>query len=522
MSALTNQTSTVSSRVFVFGICLTFRLINAYFTRTYDNPDEYWQGQEVAHYLTFQYGYLTWEWREKIRSFAHPLAISLTYKLLQISKLDQTSFFVFAPRFTQAAFTAVADFSIYSLSKRIIGTEIALPILFTTLCSWFNFFMAARTLSNTAEMILTVIALNYWPLPGLVNTDLTKRWLKNYRISLFFGSIACVIRPTNALIWMFLGIQLLLSSKRRFFIILLNAMFVCSVVLFLNVLIDTGVYESTWSRLFKSPIITSYLFFKVNVVNGISLFYGVHKWHWYLVQGLPVVLTSMMPFGLFGLYKIRDNPNLYNRIKPLLLMSAWVVFVYSLLPHKEFRFIYPIVPVLLMVTSYGLHQIPSSIWRKRAYIFLILTQLPMAFYLSFYHQRGVIESMLWLRAEIQKARVESIGVLMPCHSTPWDSILHSPHIPKWFLSCEPPLSLNSVDEADLFYQDPALFLKLNTNDRIWPTSHLVLFDNLLSKLDQELQKLGYKECQRFFNSHFHDDSRRKGDVVILCQQKTYT
>lgn len=86
--------------------------------------------------------------------------------------------------------------------------------------------MAARTLSNTMEMMLTVVALNYWPLSGIVHLGDTKNWLRSYQISLIFASIACIIRPTNALIWIYLGSQLLISSGSKRFIVALNATFV--------------------------------------------------------------------------------------------------------------------------------------------------------------------------------------------------------------------------------------------------------------------------------------------------------
>ncbi|PHZ11348.1 uncharacterized protein RHIMIDRAFT_23257 [Rhizopus microsporus ATCC 52813] len=518
MPDLTPQTSTTASRLFIFGLCLIFRWINAYFTRTYDNPDEYWQGQEVAHNLVFGYGYLTWEWQEKIRSYAHPLSIAFVYKLVQILRLDNTDLLVSLPRYFQSSLTAGADYATYSLAKKVIGKDIALPILFTTLCSWFNFFMAARTLSNTMETILTVIALSYWPIPGVVYLGERKEWLKEYRLALLFASIACIIRPTNALIWLYMGCQLL-SSKGKRGIIALNATLICSVVLIINVFIDTMSYTNDWIQVFKAPVFTPYFFFKVNVVNGISEFYGVHQWHWYLSQGLPVILTTMLPFMLFGLYCIYNKPNVYNRMKPLLSMSLWILFIYSLLPHKEFRFIYPIVPILLIPVSYGLYQIQSSTWRKRAYIFLVFTQLPLGLYLSFWHQRGVVDVMIWLRKESQQNKVQSVGVLMPCHSTPWNSILHSPNMTNtWFLTCNPPLADDHLDEADEFYQDPSHFLRSHIDNRMQQTSHLVLFDNLLPILNQDLEYYGYQECQRFFNSHFHDDKRRRGDVVVLCRQ----
>jgi phosphatidylinositol glycan class B len=123
------QRSTASSQLFIFGLCISFRFLNAYLTRTYDNPDEYWQGQEVAHHLVFGYGYLTWEWREKIRSFAHPMTLGIIYKVIQLFGLDHTHVLVAAPRYFQATLAAFADLSTFTLAKKIFGNDIALPMV---------------------------------------------------------------------------------------------------------------------------------------------------------------------------------------------------------------------------------------------------------------------------------------------------------------------------------------------------------------------------------------------------------
>lgn len=82
--------------------------------------------------------------------------------------------------------------------------------------------MAARTLSNSMEMVFTIIALNYWPLPGIISMN-GHQWLKRYRISLIFALIACVMRPTNGLIWLFLGVHLILTAKGHRFQVIMNA-----------------------------------------------------------------------------------------------------------------------------------------------------------------------------------------------------------------------------------------------------------------------------------------------------------
>lgn len=73
---------------------ILFRLSNILFNQTWFVPDEYWQSQEVAHNLAFNYGYLTWEWRVGIRSYIYPFALSIVYKALELIKLDQTILFV--------------------------------------------------------------------------------------------------------------------------------------------------------------------------------------------------------------------------------------------------------------------------------------------------------------------------------------------------------------------------------------------------------------------------------------------
>ncbi|CAG8436439.1 3836_t:CDS:2 [Diversispora eburnea] len=153
-------------------------------------------------------------------------------------------------------------------------------------------------------------------------------------------------------------------------------------------------------------------------------------------------------------------------------------------------------------------------------ICLILTNLPLAYYANTVHQRGVVEVMDYLRKEVDNKKVENIGFLMPCHSTPFYSNLHR-NIAMWFLTCEPPLNISSqdfdqyMDESDHFYANPLEFINThfeplplindNNYDYLWP-SHLVIFEALLQDLGTLLEK-----------SVYNQDSRRKGDVIVYCR-----
>ena len=74
---------------------VAFRGLNSLLVRTYFHPDEYWQALEVAHRVTFGYGYLTWEWGPVgLRSVLHPALFAGLYKLLSILGLEDGSLFV--------------------------------------------------------------------------------------------------------------------------------------------------------------------------------------------------------------------------------------------------------------------------------------------------------------------------------------------------------------------------------------------------------------------------------------------
>ncbi len=72
-----------------------------------------------------------------------------------------------------------------------------------------------------------------------------------------------------------------------------------------------------------------------------------------------------------------------------------------------------------------------------------------------------------------------------------------------------------MDEADRFHADPIGFLgeRFASSGVSWQT--IVLFEAMEPKVEGWLRKWGYRETARFFNSHFHDDARRKGDVLVL-------
>ncbi|KAK0090712.1 hypothetical protein PV326_004054 [Microctonus aethiopoides] len=117
---------------------IIWRIISICVVQTYYVPDEYWQSLEIAHQMVFGYGYETWEWHLKIRSYVYPFLISITYKLLAILHLDYATLLIYIPRVAQAIVSGYADYKFFTWTK----SDLAIVLLEF---NWFCYFYGEFT-----------------------------------------------------------------------------------------------------------------------------------------------------------------------------------------------------------------------------------------------------------------------------------------------------------------------------------------------------------------------------------------
>jgi phosphatidylinositol glycan class B len=320
-------------------------------------------------------------------------------------------------------------------------------------------------------------------------------------------------------------------------------------------------------------------FLHFNIARSLAVFYGRNRSDYYLTEGLPLLLTTALPFAVTGMWRSLSSqsalasPARTHTLPQILSRLTWtsiiVTAALSLISHKEVRFLYPVLPFLHVLAAGPLASFfsPQSHRSQKAILtFLFTVNVLLAGYASQVHQRGVIGVLSFLRhkhearnnlSTIQigsdirpKMTNTTVGFLMPCHSTPWRSHLVYPEIDAWALTCEPPIDVplserdTYLDEADQFYISPGPTKWLDGNmehvqtitasgsrsgshwarmdpkyqrgsRRSWP-QNLVFFEHLEPTLKEYLGGTVYTECWRGFNSHFHDDGRRVGDVIVWC------
>ncbi|KAJ6355359.1 hypothetical protein OIU77_005862 [Salix suchowensis] len=501
-----------SSEKNIFTLCLAFRIVNSLLIQTYFNPDEHWQALEVAHRIVFGYGHLTWEWRKGIRSYFHPLVFAVLYKVLALFGLDTPWFMAHSPRLLQALFSAVGDLYFYKLSNAIFGNSVAKWALFSQLANWFMFFCFNRTLSNSLETVLTLVGLYYWP---CMRASPSKAPLVLRKWGLAIAALACAIRPTSAVTWVYIGLLELAVTRDRLKFLVLEVVPIGALVLGLSCLLDRLMYGS-W-------VIVPLNFLKFNFLSSGGDYYGTHKWHWYFSQGFTVMLFTFLPFSIAGSIK--------SKCWKLSGLIAWVLIVYSVQGHKEFRFVLPMLPIALMFSGYSLSVMAkadsdsrrkgsSDSHMKRpskvgfAIFFLLATNIPMALYMSLVHQRGTEDVMIYLSKEAQNQKVKGILFLMPCHATPYYSTLHY-DLPMRILDCSPSEEKGIPDESDHFMMDPVSFVStLMTNGSL--PSHVVLFDSEEQLLRDFLISHSFTEIRRFFHAHFKVDRDLQASVVVYA------
>lgn len=424
------------------------------------------------------------------------------YKALALLQLDTAQLLIVLPRIAQAIISAYADFRFYRWTNNSKWG------IFVIVTSWFWFYTASRTLTNTLEAALTTIALSYFP------------WNYGQEGTAFLWPvvIAAFIRPTAIIPWAPLCLHHIKKSNYSA-VELIFKRYIPIVLLVGGIIV--GIDSFFYERLIFTPI----EFFRVNVIEGIGEFYGKHPWYWYLNVGLPTVLgIGTIPFVFAAVQTLRHYKAYEERLV-LLSSVAITLTVYSVLPHKEFRFLLQILPICLYISTDFLRRWSNSassilLWIS-ALTLLIGNAVPAA-YLSFVHQKGTLDVMTSLRTLSNDFKQETghdakIFFLMPCHSTPGYSHLHT-NATLRYLSCEPNFAheSNYVDEADQFYKAPSKWIRshLPVHPISALPSHVVVFDVLAPQISDFLST--YQPIETIFHSDYATD--RIGKNVVIYER----
>jgi hypothetical protein len=149
----------------------------------------------------------------------------------------------------------------------------------------------------------------------------------------------------------------------------------------------------------RGPLQTLQSYFLVNQGGAVSM--GVQPWYTHIL--LLSVLT-LFPVSLLFWDQVKS---LFKNHTVLCLSFIVFVSIHSIIPHKEERFMFPIIPFLLIALAFVWSQKKDSLWVNRCYfpLMLILNTVGLLFIMSLNPLDNLIKPLRHLQSETDFASV---------------------------------------------------------------------------------------------------------------------
>ena len=325
---------TKNSKTILFSLISVLYVVAVFNSNGFHHPDEHFQ---LIEFAGIRAGWnsvrdLAWEYDYQIRPTLQPYIALIIVKTFSLFNMDDPYFLASVLR----ALTAI--FSIFAISlfirsyKATIKNEFYLAFILLSFLLWFLPSINVRFSSETWAGLCLLSSL------GLVEQDKSS---KSYffLIGLVLG-LSFEFRFQMGLCIASILLWLLIIKKinlLKWFIIISGLSFVIA----LCTVLDSFYYQTV--------VFTPYNYLKVNIIDKVSSLYGTEPWYYYLkimFEAPSLIIGFMIVFSIVYLL-ITD----YKNIILWCIFPFWVV--HSIIPHKELRFLFPLVnfiPILLIWT----------------------------------------------------------------------------------------------------------------------------------------------------------------------------
>lgn len=321
----------------LFAAALVLRMLPVIFWPESAYPDETIQSIEQAHRLLFGYGLVPWEFEFAARSWLLAY-FSAGFMLIAAMFGDGPAYYLPAIGFGFATLSAATVVCAFLWARRLYSTGWAFLAVLVPLIWVDNLFFGARALTEVVATHFLVIAL-YLLFPGEPVLSRRRIFAGGFFLAAVFV-LRMQLAPAVLVVCLW---NLWDGSSRR----------VTALPLFLGFaagLLCDGIFDAlTWHYPFQ-PLVMNFTF---NLLKGVASSFGTNPWWFYceLFAGLwGPVLVLMIPLILIG-----------ARRMPVLFVTALVIFAaHCLIPHKDYRFIYPAIVLWTILAGQGLAQ--AGIW----------------------------------------------------------------------------------------------------------------------------------------------------------------
>lgn len=291
-------------------------------------PDEYYQSLEPAHRAVFGYGWQAWEFLEGARHWTLPGFVAAVMKVSSALGLD----YLKAVEITFCLVGAATVLAVYRLARAQDASPFASAVGATTFALMgFAVYVAPRAMGESLSALPVTLAF-------AILCRSNRAWLV---VSGVLLTLAVGLRLQNGLFCLG-ALGLLLANRRR------GDAGVLLGVLVLGALAYGAVDQLTWGAPFHSA--RQYLRF--NVLEGRSSDFGTEPVFHYARALVTAEGLTMVPLVALAAFGARGRPGVS-------LIALGFFLVHSFIPHKELRFLFPIIPLVCAQAALGLDRVAA-------------------------------------------------------------------------------------------------------------------------------------------------------------------
>ncbi|ANI89374.1 hypothetical protein A9P82_08765 [Arachidicoccus ginsenosidimutans] len=316
---------TLSNDTIIVGVSSIIYIIAAINLDGYFHPDEHYQILEFANYKLgkIDAGQMPWEFNYEMRSSFQPWIAYLAIKFFNLFQVCNPFIIALALRLMTGCF------SIYAISKFIRTTsnqldeKFKVPYKWLSFIIWFLPYLSIRFSSEIWSGLFFLLAVCY------LIPDINRGFKYSVIGGIFFG-LSYLCRFQSAIMIIGLVLWLLIIQKRKFKQIIILSLSIFLIIIF-GVYIDY-LYYGDWT-------LTVWNYFNMNIVNDMASDFGVMSAYSFMVAAIN---QALFPFGILILFCL-----VVLIIRAPKSFVVWCVapllVIHLIVPHKEVRFLFPII-----------------------------------------------------------------------------------------------------------------------------------------------------------------------------------
>jgi phosphatidylinositol glycan class B len=289
-------------------------------------PDEIYQTLEPAHRFAFGYGFVAWEFQDGARSWLFPGFIGLLWKVASHLGITSAPALLTVVRAVLVCLSLSGLYVSMRLAERLAGRTAAL------LAGCLGAMFPAALIYD--HHCLTEIVSG--PILLLSIALVERRSARTILCAGGLAAAACFLRLPNAIVA--LGTVAVLLAARRSRDAAYYVASACGIGM-AGGLLDWVTWGAPFHSLFTNV--------KYNLFEGNLSRYGVAPFGYYLNVAWTSTGVALVPIALGWIGS-------WSRARGWVAITVAYLLIHSAIPHKEYRFLMPIVPLVLTLSGVGL------------------------------------------------------------------------------------------------------------------------------------------------------------------------